>query len=238
MAANVLVFVERRDGKVRRPALESISTAAGLAKKLGGSVDALALGPGAAECAAELARYGAERLFCVAAPELELYAAQAYAACLAEAANKAEAAVVLVPATIMGKELAPRAAARLGTACASDVVEVEVTDGGGLRCKRVIYSGKAVATVAIPEARPAVAGLRPNVFPLAEPDDSRQAEVLPLDVALDGDLLRPRISRCCASCPRCWAEPSAHHGRSWIPAGSLTPARSARPARSFRPICT
>jgi len=190
MAANVLVFVERRDGKVRRPALESISTAAGLAKKLGGSVDALALGPGAAECAAELARYGAERLFCVAAPELELYAAQAYAACLAEAANKAEAAVVLVPATIMGKELAARAAARLGTACASDVVEVEVTDGGGLRCKRVIYSGKAVATVAIPEARPAVAGLRPNVFPLAEPDDSRQAEVLPLEVALDGDLFK------------------------------------------------
>ena len=190
MAANVLVFVERRDGQVRRPALESISTAAGMAKKLGGSVDALALGPGAADCAPDLAKYGADRLFCVDAPELELYAAQAYAACLAEAANKAEAAVVLVPATIMGKELAARAAARLGTACASDAVEIEVAEGGAIRAKRMIYSGKAVAWVSIPEARPAVAGLRPNVFPLAEPDESRQAEVLPLDIALDADLFK------------------------------------------------
>lgn len=190
MAVNVLVFVERRAGQVRRPALESISTAVGLAGKLGGKVSALALGPGAAECAPELAKYGADSLFCVEAPELELYAAQAYAACLAEAANKAEAAVVLVPATIMGKELAAMAAARLGTACISDAIEIEVTDAGGLKAKRMVYSGKVVAWVGIPEAKPAVAGLRPNVFPLADPDDGRQAEVVPLEVSLGDDLFK------------------------------------------------
>jgi electron transfer flavoprotein alpha subunit len=190
MAGNVLVFVERRDGQVRRPAMESVSTAARLAGKLGGQVDTLALGPGAAACAPELARYGADRLFCVEVPELELYAAQAYAACLAEAAKQSQAAVVLVPATIMGKELAAMAAARLKTACISDAVEVEATDAGGLRARRMIYSGKAVAWVAIQEAKPAVAGLRPNVFPLAEPDDSRQAEVVPLQIALGDELFK------------------------------------------------
>jgi electron transfer flavoprotein alpha subunit len=192
MAGNVLVFAERRDGQVKRPALEAVSTAARLAGTLGGRVDVLALGPGASECAGEVAGYGADRLLCVEAAELELYAAQAYAACLAEAAKAAEAAVVLVPATIMGKDLAPRATARMGTACASDVIELEVGEDGALKGKRMVYSGKAVAWVSIPEARPAVASLRPNVFPLASPDDSRTAEVVPLEVAITPELLKVR----------------------------------------------
>ncbi len=192
MAGNVLVFAERRDGQIKRPALEAVSTAARLAGTTGGRVDVLALGPGASDCAAEVAGYGADRLLTVEAAELELYAAQAYAACLAEAAKAAEAAVVLVPATIMGKDLAPRATARMGTACASDVIELEIGENGALKAKRMVYSGKAVAWVSIPEARPAVASLRPNVFPLATPDGSRTAEVVPLEVAITPELLKVR----------------------------------------------
>ena len=190
MAGNVLVFVERRDGEIKRASLEAISVAAKLAGKLGGQVDALALGPGAAGCAADVGRYGAARLFCVEDGSLELYAAQAYALCLAEAAKSSEAAVVLVPATIMGKDLSARAAARLDTACASDVTELDVDADGTLRGLRPVYSGQALARVSIPKARPAMASLRPNVFPLADADDSKSAEVAPLDVAIGDEQLR------------------------------------------------
>jgi electron transfer flavoprotein alpha subunit len=190
MAGNVLVFAERRSGRIKRPTLEAVSTARRLADVLQGQVVVLALGPGAADCAPEVARYGADRLLAVEADHLELYAAEAYAASLAEAAKICDAALVLVPATVMGKELSARITARLETACASDLIEVEVAPNGTLRGKRPIYSGRALAWVSIPSARPAVASLRPNVFPVAEPDDQRTAEIEQLEPVLAPDQLQ------------------------------------------------
>jgi len=195
MANNVLVFVERREGQVKKPSLEAISAGAGLAKTLGGKLAAVALGPGASDAAAEVARYGADKLYCAEAAHLELFAAEAYAACLAEAAGRAEAALVLLPATVMGRDVAARATAILETACASDLVEVEVNADGVLRGRRPVYSGKAYAWVSIPAARPAVATLRPNVFPLADPDDGRQAEVETFDSPVGEDQLGARAVR-------------------------------------------
>jgi electron transfer flavoprotein alpha subunit len=190
MAGNVLVFAERRDGEIKRSSMEAVSVARQLAEKMGGRVDALALGPGAAGSAAEVGQYGANRLLCVEDERLELYAAQAYAVCLAEAAKNADAAVVLVSATTLGRELTARATARLDTACASDLVEIDVEADGKLRGRRPVYAGRALAWVSIPRSRPAVASLRPNVFPLAEPDASRTAEVVHLDVAMGDELFR------------------------------------------------
>jgi electron transfer flavoprotein alpha subunit len=195
MGESILVFAERRDGQVKRPSLEAVATARRLADGIGGRVDALALGPGAADCAGELASHGAERLFAVDEGHLELYAAEAYAACLAEAARQAEAVAVLAAATVMGKELAARAAARLGSACASDLVEIEIDGDGTLRGTRPVYSGKAFARISVPKARPVVATLRPNVFAAGEPETSRQAEVVALEAPIGAEELRVRTVR-------------------------------------------
>ena len=195
MAGNVVVFAERRAGQIKRPTIETVSTARRLADVLGGSLDVVALGPGAAAGADELASRGADRLFAVEADFLELYGGEAYAACVADVVRTSEAAVLLLPATSMGKDVAARVTARLGTACASDLVEIDVDADGTLRGKRPVYSGKALACVAIPSARPAVATLRPNVFPLLEPDASRKAEVVAVDPAMAADQPRARTVR-------------------------------------------
>ena len=195
MGGNVVVFAERREGQIKRPTIETVSTARRLADVLGGSLDVVALGPGAAAAADELASRGADRLFVVEADFLELYGGEAYAACVADVVRTSEAAVLLLPATSMGKDVAARVTARLGTACASDLVEIDVDADGTLRGKRPVYSGKALARVAIPSARPAVATLRPNVFPLLEPDASRKAEVVAVDPAMAADQPRARTVR-------------------------------------------
>lgn len=192
MAGNVLVFVERREGLVKRPSLEALGVARRMAETLGGSVDAVALGPGAGECAAEVGRFGARRLYHVDDDALEHYAPEAYAACLAEAAKSSEAVVVLAPATVMGKDVAARAAARLGTACASDLVEVDIDAQAKLSGKRPVYSGKAYARVSIPVARPAMATLRPNVFPAKEIDGATPAEAIPFESPVPPDAIRLR----------------------------------------------
>jgi electron transfer flavoprotein alpha subunit len=195
MSSNILVFAERREGAIRRPALEAVSTARRLAQGSGGNVDVLALGPGAAACGDALAKYGANRLFAVEAEHAELYAPELYAAALAEACTKSEAFAVLVPATAMGRDLAPRTAARLRSACATDLVEIEIGDGGALKGKRPVYSGKAFARVAVPQARPWVASLRPNVFPADEVDEARTVEVVALEAPLSAAKLGVRAVR-------------------------------------------
>jgi electron transfer flavoprotein alpha subunit len=195
MAGNVLVFAERRDGELKRPALEAVSTARRLAETLGGRVDAIAYGTGASGAAESLGAHGADRLLAVEAPFLDLYAPEAYAATLAEAAKSCDAAVLLVPCTAMGRDLAPRAAARLATGCLSDVIEIEATPEGGLRGKRPVFSSKAYAWTAIPIARPAVATLRPNVFPVSEPQDGKTAELVSFEPAMSEDQLRVRTVR-------------------------------------------
>ncbi len=195
MASSILVFAERRDGEIKRPSLEAISTARGLADKLGGRVDVLAIGPGAASCAAEVGQLGADRLLAVEADHGELYAPELYSACLAEVAEEGKAAVVLLAATAMGKDLAPRATARLRTACASDLTEIELGDDGTLRGRRPIYSGKATAIVALPGAQPAVATLRPNAFPVRPAEPARDPEVVALDPPVSAESLRVRAVR-------------------------------------------
>jgi electron transfer flavoprotein alpha subunit len=193
-AGAILVFVERRDGQVKRPSLEAVSTARRLADARGVEVEALAFGPGAGGHAELLGMHGADRLLTAEDPHLELYAPEAYAATLAEVARARRAAAVLVPGTTMGRDLAPRAAARLQTGCLSDVVEIERTADGTLRGKRPVYSGKAYARVAIPRARPAMATLRPNVFP-AESRARGPAEVVAVESALPADRIRVRTTR-------------------------------------------
>jgi len=195
MANGVLVFAERREGALRRPALEAVGAARRLAAVLGGGVDALAFGPGASGCASELGSHGVDRLFVTEEPHLELYAPEAYAAALADTARASGAAVVLLAATVLGKDLAARATARLDSGCLSDVVEIEVRADGTLRGKRPVYSGKAYAWVAVPKARPALATLRPNVFPVSPPTRQQAAELVRVSAALPADRLRVRTVR-------------------------------------------
>jgi electron transfer flavoprotein alpha subunit len=195
MANNVLVFVERRDGEIKRPSLEAVSVARRIADATGGRVDALTLGPGAADCAGDLAARGADRVLACDAGWLELYVPEAYAATLAGAAGSGDVGVVLLAATIMGKDLAPRVAAKLETGLLSDVIEIDWSADGGLRAKRPVYSGKALATVSIPKATPAMATLRPNVFALNDADAGRSAETVTIEPGLSEDAVRVRTVR-------------------------------------------
>jgi electron transfer flavoprotein alpha subunit len=97
---------------------------------------------------------------------------------LADAVRESGCEIVLVAGTAMGRDVAARAAARLTTGLLSDLVEVERPAAGGLRGRRPVYSGKAFAWEAVPEARPAMATLRPNAFAVV-PVPGKAAEVVP-----------------------------------------------------------
>jgi electron transfer flavoprotein alpha subunit len=172
----ILTFAEARDGKLRRAALEAVSEARRLSSSLSASVRSVVIGSGVKALANDLASYGADQVVAFDDPALATYATEPYARALAQAAAEAKPVALLVPFTAMGKDLAPRVAARLGAGLVSDCVALSVKEGR-LVARRPLYAGRAYATVTW-AGEPQMASLRPNVFALGKPDPSRKAEVI------------------------------------------------------------
>jgi electron transfer flavoprotein alpha subunit len=178
--ALILTFAEARDGRLRRASLEVVSEARRLAGALGASVETVVVGPGSEAHAGELCAQGADRVRSFGDAALAAYATESYARALAQAIADARPSVVLVPFTAMGKDLAPRVAARVSAGLASDCVALELKDGR-LVARRPMYAGKVYATVEW-TGEPQMATLRPNVFPLGPRDASRAVEVVTASV--------------------------------------------------------
>jgi electron transfer flavoprotein alpha subunit len=172
----ILTFAEQRDGKLRRASLEAVSEARRLAGPLGASVTTVVIGPGSEALAPELTAQGADRVVVFDDAGFGSYATESYARALAQAIGEAKPSAVLVPFTAMGKDLAPRVAAKIGAGLASDCVAFEVKDGR-LAARRPMYAGKAYATVEW-AGEPQMATLRPNVFPLGPKDAARAVDVV------------------------------------------------------------
>jgi len=189
---SVLVFVEARDGQIKSTSLETVSEARRLAGQ-GSLGEVCAIIPGSkGEGAAALGAYGADRAWTVDDDLVARYQPESYVACVVEAAKKAAAKLVLFPASAMGRDLAPRVAARLGAGLASDCTALD-WQGGALVATRPVYAGKAISTVKIAaEDSPALASLRPRAFAAIERRAGTSAPVEPLGIALDPARARVR----------------------------------------------
>jgi electron transfer flavoprotein alpha subunit len=174
--AHILTFVEQRDGKLRRASLEVVSAARRLASSLGATVSAVVIGPVSEALAGELASCGADEVRVFDDEALSAYATESWARAFAQAIADVRPSIVLLPFTSLGKDLAPRVAAKVGAGLVSDCVALEVKDGR-MVARRPMYAGKAYATVEW-SGEPQMATLRPNVFPLGPPDASRKAQVV------------------------------------------------------------
>ncbi|MCB9881275.1 MAG: electron transfer flavoprotein subunit alpha/FixB family protein [Planctomycetes bacterium] len=157
----ILVYLESKDGRIRKSSLEALSAAASLET----DVIAVLYGPNTAAGADEAARYGASRIVAFQADDAPNSPEAARASVLAQAEESKPAAIFL-PATAAGRDLAPRLAARLGWAQASDVTEVRAGNGG-VEARRPVYAGKAYTWVAA-KTGGLVVTTRPNVFVTVE----------------------------------------------------------------------
>lgn len=161
--ADVLAFVEQRNGEIKGAAREALSAAGRIAEGLGCRVKALALGgTGLGAAAADLARFGAEAVEVLEHEMLAEYHAEAYAGLIAEHVGNGGYAAVVFAATSLGKDLAPRVGALLDVPVAGDVTGLGASDGV-VTAVRPVYAGKAFAHLRL-DARPALVTIRPNVF--------------------------------------------------------------------------
>jgi electron transfer flavoprotein alpha subunit len=156
----ILTYIETREGKVRKSSLEALSEAKRRGADLGLEVAAVLAGTGAEAAAKEVPG----KSFILENGALDAYSAESFGQALAALAAEVKPEAVFLSATALGRDLAPRLAAKLGVSLASDVIKVGVKDKK-LEFTRPIFAGKALLSFTL-KTSPQVATLRPNVFPL------------------------------------------------------------------------
>jgi electron transfer flavoprotein alpha subunit len=188
----IAVFIETRDGKIKKSSLEALGEAKRRAGELKTGSAAVLVGANVAGLASELGVHGPGKIFCLENPALADYSAQGYGHALCGFVRESGAAVLFFAATSLGKDLAPRVAAALGVGMASDCIRVGVKDGK-LEFTRPIYAGKAFLSLTLASA-PQIATLRPNVFPLEAGTPGAGAEVIKRSVDIPEGLIKGRVA--------------------------------------------
>jgi electron transfer flavoprotein alpha subunit len=181
MAKGIFVIAEQRDGALRKVSFELASAARKLADQSGDEVSAILLGSGIESLAAELGKFGVDKVFVGDNAALEPYVTEAHAQVVAKILKDNDAAAALFGASVQGKDLSGRVAAKLAGGLATDCTDVKV-DGGKLVATRPMYAGKCFGEVVF-NSTPAMASLRPNVFAAVE--NVKAAAVTKVDVAVD-----------------------------------------------------
>jgi electron transfer flavoprotein alpha subunit len=180
MAQGVFVITEQRDGEFRKVSFEAVSEGRRIADGLSTELTAAVLGSGIEGIAGELGKFGADKVLAADDPALENYTTDAYANVLAAFIKDIDPAVIIMGATMQGKDLAGRLAARLDAGVAMDVVAINL-DGGQLTSTRPMFGGKVLADVEI-EGDSQIVAIRPNVMEIAESAKAGAVEKPSVDV--------------------------------------------------------
>jgi electron transfer flavoprotein alpha subunit len=184
---NILAFAETRGGELRKVALEAVTAARTLANAVGGGAEVHAMVAGAsgmAQRAERLGQHGADVVVTLEHAGLAFYNPEALAAAVAARITAGGYRAALFSASAQGRDLAPRVAARLGVAIASDVTGFELA-GDAIVVRHPVNTGKVVATVSL-TGTPAIISVRPSaVTPAVAARTPRvEAGALPADPAV------------------------------------------------------
>ena len=206
---DVWVYTEQRDGKLMNVALELLGEGRRLSREISGDtkVCAVLVGHETDHLVEELSAYGADRIYQIDDPLLAHYTTDGYAKVITEAITERKPEIVLFGATHIGRDLAPRIAARLDTGLTADCTRLDIDTGDymeyleqnttaslagldpkdgdkGLKQTRPAFGGNLMATIVTPRTRPQMATVRPGVMEKLEKDASLKGELVKLEAKL------------------------------------------------------
>ena len=215
---NIWVFAEQRGGKLMNVALELIGEGHRLARDIGNDckVCAVLVGNGIDGLSKECFEYGADMVYLLEDPLLEHYTTDGYTKVLTDAINFYKPEIVMYGATHIGRDLAPRIAARCDTGLTADCTHLDVKvknyikyanenttlntanlnpddPDTGLKMTRPAFGGNLMATIICPRTRPQMSTVRPGVMSKLERTPGATGEIIKVDVELKASDIRTTI---------------------------------------------
>ncbi len=174
----IWVFAEQREGKLQKVVLELIGKGKELSKKLGVELTAVLLGNNVDDIAQQLIQYGADKVLYANDPLLKNYTTDGYTKVIYDLIQKRKPEILLVGATYIGRDLAPRISSRLGTGLTADCTGLDIDeDTRNLLMTRPAFGGNLMATIVCESNRPQMSTVRPGVFEKLEKDNSRKGNI-------------------------------------------------------------
>ena len=189
---DVWVFAEQRKGELHDVSLELLGKARELADKTGSKVAAVLMGYHVHKLAQTLVNHGADMVFVADDPRLENYRLLPYTHVFERIIKEHEPDIVLMGATAMGVELAPRLAARIRTGLSAHCIDLKLDENGNLLQVVPGWSGGVIATIACPDHRPQMSTVMPGAM-RALPEEKREGQIEKIYVDLSDSNMGPEV---------------------------------------------
>lgn len=171
------VNVELEDGEPVGVVYELLGVGAELAAKADQKCCAVLICKEAGSLPQKLFAAGADIVYVVCGPEYAEYNTDIYTNAFCELVEAYKPNAVLCGATVDGRDLAPRIAARLGTGLCADCTALDI-NGELVEWTRPALGGNILATIICDEHRPQMGTVRPKVFKAKSVDAARSGEVV------------------------------------------------------------
>lgn len=209
---NVMVVAEQLQGQLQGITFELIGAARPLATKLGVGVSVCLLGHNIGELTDQIIHRGADIVYVVDAPNLAEYTTLTYRrASLAVLSHIGEPPpIILMGATTIGRDLAPRIASYLETGMTADTTELDIGDyehkskadpakagifNNVLYAIRPTFGESLKARILGPWKNPQMATTRVGVMQALPEDTSRTGSVVPVSVKFEDEDFRTKVIR-------------------------------------------
>ena len=215
---HIWVFAEQRDGKLMNVALELIGEGYRLAKEISEDtkVYAVLVGENVGHLADECYAYGAEGVILIEDPLLKNFTTDAYTKVIVDAIHEYKPEIVLYGATHIGRDLAPRIAARCNTGLTADCTRLDVKVASyieyakknttldtstldpndpstGIKQTRPAFGGNLMATIICPRTRPQMSTVRPGVMQKREKVEGAKGELIVYKPVISASDIRTTI---------------------------------------------
>ena len=172
---NLFVYLElKAEGRVAEVSFELLTKGRSLANELGCQLEAIAIGTGLKNVAAQVMPYGVDVLHLFEGEGLYPYTTLPHAAVLTKLFEKEKPQIVLLGATAIGRDLGPRVSAALKSGLTADCTALSIGDytdeASGKHYEKILlqqlpsFGGNVVATIVNPEHRPQMATVREGVM--------------------------------------------------------------------------
>lgn len=191
---NIWVYAEQRQGELTPVVIELLGEGKKLADVKGIKLNAILLGHNVDHLAKELISYGAETVYLADDELLENYTTDGYTKVIVDAVNEIKPEIVLVGATHIGRDLAPRVASRLNTGLTADCTKLEIDEEDGkIKQTRPAFGGNIMATIICPDSRPQMSTVRPGVMDKAPKNENATGEIVKLNIDLKASDIRTQV---------------------------------------------
>lgn len=188
----IWVFAEQRGGELHEVGLELLGKARELADQAGKVVTAVLLGHDIRPFSRLLLDHGADSVLVGDDPRLKTYRLIPYTMVMTSLVHAYDPEILLMGATYMGVELAPRVAARVQTGLSAHCIDLRLDEKGQLLQVVPGWGGGVIATISCPDHRPQMATIMPGIMKALSATE-REGQVKEIEIDLPEEGLGPEV---------------------------------------------